>query len=160
MISGESAEKSGRKRKRIVLDTNEFVFGLTGHSASSTRLLDIVPTLAGWRIIISSTVLEETTRNLSAIHSSLVGKLHALIYGSRRFVVLSDDELPQSLVESYQDRGLPDEADARIGAFAEWVQADFLVSENRHFLRELKTTAYRVVDAAGMLAVLESELTC
>jgi hypothetical protein len=40
------------------------------------------------------------------------------------------------------------------------VEADFLVSENRHFLRDLKTTAYRVVDAAEMLVHLEDKGTC
>jgi hypothetical protein len=52
--------------------------------------------------------------------------------------------------------GLPSEADARIGAFAEWVKADFLVSENQHFLKELKTTAYQVIDAAEALQRIEA----
>ena len=52
--------------------------------------------------------------------------------------------------------GLPSEADARIGAFAEWVKADFLMLENQHFLKELKTTAYQVIDAAEALQRIEA----
>jgi hypothetical protein len=60
------------------------------------------------------------------------------------------------LVEEYQRLGLPSEADARIGAFAEWMKADFLVSENQRFLKELKTPAYQVIDAAEALRRIEA----
>jgi hypothetical protein len=43
-------------------------------------------------------------------------------------------------------------ADAFIGAFAEWMQARCLISENRHFLREFKTDAYKVLSAEEFIA--------
>lgn len=47
------------------------------------------------------------------------------------------------------------EEDAFIAAIAEWVGGKFLVSENRDFLRRLKTEAFEVVDASMMLQKLE-----
>jgi hypothetical protein len=43
---------------------------------------------------------------------------------------------------------LPEKADAFIGAFAEWMQVRYLVSDNRHFLRDLQTDAFDVSNAA------------
>lgn len=53
----------------------------------------------------------------------------------------------------YLNLGLPEE-DAFIGAFAEWVSAKFVVSENKHFLHRLKSDAFEVVDASTMLQKL------
>ena len=59
-------------------------------------------------------------------------------------------EPPVELWLKYLDLGLPEE-DAFIGAFAEWVGARFVVSENKHFLRRLKSDAFQVTDASTML---------
>jgi hypothetical protein len=140
----------------LVLDTNEYVFGLSELKDTSVRLLDVLPFVEGLTVIVPSTVLDEATRNLSHIHSTLVTQFNDLIYGYEKFSVVSEEELPKPLVEEYQRLGLQSEADARIGAFAEWVKADFLVSENQHFLKELKTSAYQVIDAAEALQRIEA----
>jgi len=156
--SAGSERRYGEKDTLLVLDTNEYILGLTQLKETSTRLLDILPFVEGLRVIVPSTVLEETTRNLSSIHPILVSKFNDLVYGYEGFRVVSNEDLPQSLVKKYQRLGLSSEADARIGAFTEWVEADFLVSENRHFLRDLQTTAYQVLDAAEMVRWIEANL--
>ena len=60
-----------------------------------------------------------------------------------------DEPVPPALVGKYVKMGLPEKADAFIGAFAEWMQVRYLISYNRHFLRDLRTDAYEVLDAAG-----------
>lgn len=55
----------------------------------------------------------------------------------------------------YLELGLAEE-DAVIAAFTEWLGAKYLVSENRHFLEELKTEAFQVVDAAEFLNMIEA----
>lgn len=45
--------------------------------------------------------------------------------------------------------------DAIIAAVVEWSGAGVLVSENRHFLEELETEAFEVVDAAEFLEMLQ-----
>jgi hypothetical protein len=152
----ESEKRSGEKDMLLVLDTNEYVFGLSELKDTSVKLLEVLPFIEGLKVIVPSTVLDEATRNLGYIHSTLVTKFNDLIYGYEKFSVVSDEGLPRSLVEEYQRLGLPSEADARIGAFAEWMEADFLVSENRHFLKKLKTTAYQVIDAAEALQRIEA----
>lgn len=59
--------------------------------------------------------------------------------------------MPQNLVTKYIGLGLREKADPVIGAFAEWVRAKYLVSDNRHFLQELKTDAFEVVSLAEFL---------
>jgi hypothetical protein len=151
-----SEKRSGKKDILLILDANEYIFGLSELKDTSVKLLDVLPFVEGLKVIVPSTVLDEATRNLSYIHSILVTKLNDLIYGYEKFSVVSDAGLPQSLVEEYQRLGLPSEADARIGAFTEWVKAHFLVSENQHFLKDLKTTAYKVIDAAEVLQRIEA----
>jgi hypothetical protein len=151
-----SEKRSGEKDILLVLDSNEYIFGLSEMKDTSVKLLDVLPFVEGLKIVVPSTVLDEATRNLSYIHSILVTRFNDLIYGYEKFSVVSDEGLPD--VKEYQRLGLPSEADARIGAFAEWVKADFLVSENQHFLKELKTTAYQVIDAAEALQRTEANL--
>ena len=151
-----SEKRYGEKGILLVLDANEYIFGLSELKDTSVKLLDVLPFVEGVKVVVPNTVLDEAMRNLRYIHSILVTKFNDLIYGYEKFSVVSDERLPQSLVEEYQRLGLPSEADARIGAFAEWVKADFLVSENRHFLKKLKTTAYQVIDAAEALRRIEA----
>jgi hypothetical protein len=120
----------------LVLDTNEYVFGLSELKDTSVRLLDVLPFVEGLTVIVPSTVLDEATRNLSHIHSTLVTQFNDLIYGYEKFSVVSEEELPKPLVEEYQRLGLQSEADARIGAF--------------------KTSAYQVIDAAEALQRIEA----
>jgi hypothetical protein len=62
--------------------------------------------------------------------------------------IIVDEPTPRALVENYAALGLPAKADAFIGAFAEWMEVQYLISDNRHFLRDLKTEAFRVLNAA------------
>jgi hypothetical protein len=69
------------------------------------------------------------------------------LFRAHSFAFIVDEPVPRSLVDKYVERGLPEKADALIGAFAEWMQVRYLVSDNRHFLRDLQTEAYSVLNA-------------
>ena len=56
-----------------------------------------------------------------------------------------DEPVPAVLVAKYVDLGLPEKADALIGAFVEWQGAGVLISDNRHFLSDLAGAASEVV---------------
>jgi hypothetical protein len=92
---------------------------------------------------------QEVTRNLTT--PVQVRRFYRL-FQVRTFAFLVDEPVPQELVDKYVRLGLPEKADAFIGAFAEWMQARYLISENRHFLRELKTSAYEVLSAKEFIA--------
>jgi len=62
--------------------------------------------------------------------------------------------VPRDLVVKYEQLGLPEKADAVIGAFVEWVGARYLVSDNRHFLHDLQPGAFDVLTPAEFLARL------
>lgn len=98
---------------------------------------------------MSHLVEREVVRNLEAIDPSLPRDFYRLIRDLPDFEIVY--ELPlDDLVLQYLKGGLKI-ADSQIAAFAEWMGAGFLVSENKHLLQELKTKAFEVVDAAELL---------
>lgn len=60
-------------------------------------------------------------------------------------------------MDHYIELGLREKADAVIGAFAEWMQVRYLISDNRHFLQDLHTDAFSVVDAAEFASRWETD---
>lgn len=54
------------------------------------------------------------------------------------------------LFQKYKNLGFK-KGDIAIAAFAEKENADFLISENRHFLKELKTRKFKILNAEQFL---------
>jgi predicted nucleic acid-binding protein len=136
---------------RICIDSSVFVHGLRGDDPAVVRLLALVgPDL---QLIIPRLVTQEVTRNLRAPEQ--VRRFYRLFHEyDVAFIV--DDPVPADLVEKYVRLGLPEKADAFIGAFAEWLQVRYLISDNRHFLRDLQTEAFDVLDADAFVARWEA----
>lgn len=135
----------------LVLDSNVYIFGFTDPQSESANLLKAIK---DYIVIVPAIVVQEVTSNLAVISSTLPRMFYGLLNDPSAHMVRSYDEPPEELWLKYLDLGLSEE-DAFIGALAEWVGAKFLVSENRDFLRELKTEAFEVVDALTMLQKLE-----
>ena len=74
--------------------------------------------------------------------------IHQLTIPDENFVV------PFNLGRRYEARGLKS-ADALIGAYAEWMEVDILVSQNRHFLGRQKDLPFKVVTAEQCLRLLK-----
>ena len=74
--------------------------------------------------------------------------IHQLAILDENFVV------PFKLGAGYEQRGLKP-ADAFIAAYTEWIGADFLVSQNRHFLTRQKDLRFRVVNAEQCLKLIK-----
>ncbi len=137
---------------RICIDSCVFINGLTQTDLDAIRLLEVIgPDLV---LVIPRLVAQEVTRNLQTPEQ--VRRFYRLFH-QRPFAFIVDELTPVSLVEDYTRRGLPQKADAFIGAFAEWMDVGYLISDNRHFLRELQTTAYRILDPAEFLALWEGD---
>jgi len=75
---------------------------------------------------------------------------YRLLKDSPRLLIV-DEPVPAELITKYAILGLPEKADAVIGAFSEWVGAKHLISDNRHFLKALKTEAYEVLTPGEFL---------
>ncbi len=129
---------------RICIDSNQFIFGLSGSDPASEALLRFLPRL---EVVIPRLVLREVTRNLNPTQ---VKALYALLRQAPRVTVV-ENPVPAELVQKYVRLGLPEKADAVIGAFAEWQGARYIVSDNRHFLEEVHSEAFEVISPDAFL---------
>lgn len=123
---------------RICIDSNQFIFGIAGADADAERLMMLLPRL---NVRIPRLVLKEVTRNLNPTN---VKVLYTLLGGAPDVAII-DEPVPPVFVAKYLQLGLREKGDAFIGAFAEWQQVDYLISDNRHFLSELSKTTFRVL---------------
>ena len=122
---------------RICIDSNQFIFGISGANPSSDKLLTLLPQ---FEVVLPRLVLQEVSRNLSRAQ---IKSFYALLQRARVTVV--EESVPADWVNKYVSLGLREKADAFIGAFVEWQGIAFLVSSNRQFLAELKTGAFEVL---------------
>lgn len=137
---------------RICIDSCVFIRGIQTSDATIRRVIRLIgPTL---QLFIPRLVAQEVTRNL---HSPEQARQFYRFFHKTSFAFIVDDPVPEALVSKYAALGLPAKADAFIGAFAEWMGVQYLISDNRHFLRELKAEAFEVVDAETFLARWETE---
>ena len=131
---------------RICIDSCVFVNSLRQNDPAAVRLLDLIgPELI---LVIPRLVAQEVTANL--LTAEQVRRFYRLFH-NREFAFIVDEPVPRTLVDKYVELGLPEKADAFIGAFAEWIQARYLISDNRHFLRDLRTDAFCVLDSETFL---------
>ena len=130
----------------ICIDSCVFIRGLKDPLSDATHLLSLLsPAL---QTVIPRLVAIEVTRNLQSDVDK--ARFYRLFY-ERPFAMIIDEDLPNVLLASYIATGLRAKWDAYIGAFAEWMAVDYFISDNRHFLRDLQTDAYRVASPAEFL---------
>jgi len=118
---------------------------LTETDLDSTRLLDL---LHEFNVVVLRLVVQEVTRNLDT--PAQVRRLYRLLSSTSNGAVI-DEPVPRDLVPKYERLGLPEKADAVIGAFVEWVGASYLISDNRHFLQDLESPAFEVLTPGKFL---------
>jgi predicted nucleic acid-binding protein len=123
---------------RICIDSNQFIFGIEGTDPASEELMLLLLHL---EVVIPRLVMKEVTRNLGDAQTRA---LYNLLNRAPR-VTIVDEPVPADLMTKYVGLGLPEKADAVIGAFVEWQEAKYLISDNRHFLEELDTEAFEVL---------------
>ena len=130
----------------VILDTNEFVFGLVGNQKHPTLLIQNLGKLRqNFDFRVSRQIIKEILGN---IPKNYQGKLFDLINSG---MIKYDDKLVgEKLLVKYKTHGLK-KGDAVIAAFADKENADILISENRHFLKELKTKRFNVMNAEQFL---------
>ena len=137
---------------RICIDSSVFIPALQGNDSDAVQLLNLIgPELT---LIIPRLVAQEVTRNLNTPEQI---RLFYRLFRLYDFAFIVDEPVPRALVDKYVASGLPSKADAFIGAFAEWMEVRYLVSDNRHFLRDLQTDAFTVLDASAFIARWESD---
>ncbi len=148
-----------QRNMRLILDTNEYIFGLNPGSGrtASIQLLEAIGELLAespdFTLFVPEIVREEVQRNLAP---AFVGDFYRYVTSSPQIVFGSLYDVPVALFEQYHLRIGLKQADAIIAAFADWVDADFLVSDNRHIYAELQVSQFITCTAPQFMAWLES----
>jgi hypothetical protein len=137
---------------RICIDSCIFIRGLQDAGARERQLLALIGPAV--QLVIPRLVAQEVTRNLTSPEQ--VRRFYRLFH-ELDFAFIVDEPVPTDLVSKYVHLGLPAKADAFIGAFAEWMEVRYLISDNRHFLRDLRTDAFQVLDAETFVVHWEAD---
>jgi len=143
---------------RIVLDSNEYILGLdtTAGPSPYSRLLDLVRILIDeseeFRLLVPEIILREVQRNLP---SNLEKDFFRLIQSSQKIEYHDLIQVPKATFQKYRQQKRLKQADALIAAFADFMNVDYIVSENRHIYRDLKATGFITLTAQSFLDLIE-----
>jgi len=138
----------------FVLDANEYIFGMGIFRKESCESLVefFLSNPSMHSVAVCRTLVEEVRDNLAP------KDFQKFIKFINIFSTIDEDFLiPFELGFRYEMLGLK-EADALIAAYAEWVGADILVSENRHFLAKHSNLSFRILNAETCLKFMRSAL--
>ncbi len=131
----------------ICIDSCVFIRGLQHYDPVILRIFGLIsPELV---LKIPRLVAREVTRNLSTPEQK---DRFYRIFRDHTTAIIIDEEVPRQIIDKYIRLGLPSKGDAIIGAFAEWQQVSYLLSDNRHFLQTLQTDAFCVMDVETFIA--------
>ena len=140
-------KNSGRPNLLLVLDSNEFIFGLGLFPQQASQVL--LECLIGWvpthPVRVPRTIVQEVLRHLTPEASREFFQIMEAL-GQ----IDEDSVVPFELGNKYELRGLKP-ADAFIAAYAEWIGADALITENRHFLTRHSDLPFHVMTAHSFL---------
>jgi hypothetical protein len=133
----------------ICIDSCVFIRGINHDQSDAQQLLKrIDPQI---QVTIHRLIAQEVSRNL--VGQAQLRAFYSLFYKSLNATII-DAQIPPMLIEKYVALGMAEKGDAYIGAFAEWMRVDYLISDNRHFLRELRTDAYGLLSPGDFLEQL------
>jgi len=132
----------------LVLDSNEYILGIPADKASCAKLMD---QLGDLRAYVPSIVVKEVRSNFQRRYG--LGKEFFRLISRRENITVLWSEPPEELILKYINLGFAEE-DASIAACTEWVGAEYLISENRHFLSRSELVAFEIVDAETTLSLL------
>jgi len=128
----------------IVLDSNEYINYLEKKSEILVDLLldDRV------MIYINETIVKEVLRNVKELKKK---EFYSLLY--RHKIVAYNKKLSLDLLQKYKNLGLK-KGDIAIAAFCEAIDADYIITENRHFLKSKKFDRFKVLSLKKFLGKL------
>ncbi len=135
---------------QFVIDSNEYIFafGPLNKYSAFDYLQKLLDESHLHNIRIPRTIFEEVKRNMSS----------ETFLEFNKFIIdlTSIDEdiiVPFEIAFKYEEKGFKT-ADAFIAAYTEWVGADVLVTENRHFLAHHLGLPFKVLTAEKCLNLI------
>lgn len=135
---------------RFVIDSNEYIFafGPVGEPAAKKLFERLVGEGFPHTVRIPRTIFEEVKRNISAEAFREFNEFLTTLTQ-----VDEDIVVPFEIVFRYEQNGLKP-ADAFIASYTEWVGAEILVTENRHFLSRQSDLPFKVLTAEKCLRLI------
>jgi len=135
---------------RLVLDANEYIFALGFAKKESCESLFklLIDNFPSHPISVCRTIVEEVRTNLIPKEFQNFIKFINIIS-----TIDEDFSIPFEIGFKYEAIGLK-EADALIAAYTEWVGADVLVTENRHFLKHNPVLPFKVLTSEKCLRII------
>lgn len=112
----------------LVLDSNEYI----NYLEKKSKILNEIFANEEITICINEVIVKEILRNIDERKSK---EFYSLLY--RHKIVAYNKKLSLDLLQKYKDFGLK-KGDIAIAAFCEAMDADHIITENRHFLKSKK----------------------
>ena len=134
----------------FVLDSNVYIFafGIAKDTGCDRLVTTLEEQRATHTICVCRTIIEEVRGHLTP------QEFREFILFINALTSIDEDAfVPFELGSKYEWKGLKP-ADAFIAAYTEWVGADGLVTENRHFLARLERLPFRVLTAEQSLKLI------
>jgi predicted nucleic acid-binding protein len=131
----------------LVVDSNVYIFGfgLVRVPSCKNLIYEVIENPELYTLRIPRTIVEEVRTHLAPEDfSTFIRVVNTLTTIDEDFLI------PFELGSKYESRGFKP-ADAFIAAYAEWVGADALVTENRHFLSKNPSLPFKVLTAEKCL---------
>lgn len=136
----------------VVLDSNEFIFGFTKTEKVYADLLKLIG--VKFNVTLPDVVFREVFEKLKILEGKDFASAARYAILKMDIKIVDEKLVPQELIQKYYSI-IKKRPDAAIAAFTEWVNAKYLVSENRHFLYILKRKPFEVLKAENFISVLE-----
>ena len=127
---------------RIVLDSNEYVIFLNKNSIALNELFE----KEGIVIYVNGPIVKEVLRNIA---ETIKSRFYKILFKNK--IEVNDKILPFYLLDKYKKIGLK-KGDITIAAFCEFIKADYLITENRHFLKEAEVKEFKVAAIKDFLS--------
>jgi len=128
----------------LVLDSNEYILYLHKKSFLIEKILNDQKAT----IFIDELIVKEVLRN---IKEEVKKEFYSFLFKNE--IPIFHAQLPISLIQKYKKLGLK-KGDIGIAAFCEYIKAEYLITENRHFLK-IKADTFRVVTLKEVLALIK-----
>ena len=129
----------------IVLDSNEYISFLSQNSLFLNGILKNEKIA----ILINEIIIKEVLRHIKEV---IKKDFYKLLFADN--INVRNEKLPFYLLQKYKGMGLK-KGDIEIAAFCEYVEAEYLITENRHFLTSLKFDKFKVVSIKEFLRNLD-----
>ena len=129
----------------VILDSNEYI----NYIGKKILLFDKIFLYDKISVYINETITKEVINNLS---QSLIKDFYDFLL--RNNINVYYEKMSFGLLQKYKNLGLK-KGDIAIAAFCETIGADYLITENRHFLKSKKFDRFKVLNLKGFLGKLK-----